>query len=585
MAQGKTIDEIKQEKSEKIMNTIAWRASYYRANPQRFASEVLGINLKLFQKILLWAMMHNNYICFIAARSLGKTWLTALFICIYGILYPNAKIVVSSGTLSQANEVLLKIKDELMPKSYFLRNEIKDISVNQNKGEVYFHNGSWIKTKTSTENARSSRAHIIIIDEFRLVDKKIMDTVIRKFLGDPRHPAYLDKPEYAHLQERNKEIYMSSAWYKDSDAYKKAQAYTLNFFKDDKKYFICGLPYQVSIKERLLMRSQIEDEMSEADFSATRFDIEMGALWYGDTDGSFFRLDDLNKTRKLDHALYPLHFYNTTHKVPDVSVGGKRILSVDIALMASNKKKKNDATAIYINDLKLLSNTSYQSNFVYGETFEGLTTDELGIILMRYFYEYKCTDLVIDANGVGLGAADYIIKSHYDDETGKTYKALTFVNDDDMAIRCKEKDAVPAIWSVKASASFNNQITIALRDGLRNGKINLLKNELMIDDILKEDYSGYKRLSQQEQTKLKMAYLQTTMAIYELIKLKTFTKGVNITVKESYGMRKDRYSSMAYNYWCACQLERELQPDNSDTQSLVDQLVIRRGTIRKSAYG
>lgn len=69
MAQGKTIDQIKQEKSDKIMNTIAWRAAYYRANPQRFIEEVLGIKLKLFQKILVWAMFHNNYFMYFAARG------------------------------------------------------------------------------------------------------------------------------------------------------------------------------------------------------------------------------------------------------------------------------------------------------------------------------------------------------------------------------------------------------------------------------------------------------------------------------------------------------------------------------------
>lgn len=477
--------------------------------------------------------------------------------------------------------MLLKIKDELMPKSYFLRNEIDSIYVNQNKGEVYFKNNSWIKTSTSKESGRGKRGHIIVIDEFRLVDKNTIDTIIRKFLGDPRHPAFRDKPEYSDILERNKEIYMSSCWFKESECFRKAQAYTLNLFKDDKKYMIVGLPYQVSIKEGLLMESQILDEMEEADFSPTAFSMEMGCEFYGDTDGSFFKLDDLNRNRKLTHALYPLEYYDAKHKIPDVSVGGKRILSVDIALMASNKKKKNDATAIYINDLKLLPNNTYQSNIIFGETFEGLTTDELGAILQRFFYEYKCTDLVIDANGVGMGSADYLMRSHYDNETGKTYGALKCCNDEDMASRCKEKDAISAMWSVKANASFNNQICIALRDGIRNGRINLLKNELMVDSALAEDYSGYSKMSQQDQAKLKMAYVQTTMAIYELIKLRTFTKGVNITVKESYGMRKDRYSSLAYNYWCACQLERELRPDETDTQSLVDQLVIRKGRMKK----
>ena len=53
----KTVREIAQDKEQKIMETVAWRAAYYRANPHRYVEEVLGIHLKLFQKILIWAMM------------------------------------------------------------------------------------------------------------------------------------------------------------------------------------------------------------------------------------------------------------------------------------------------------------------------------------------------------------------------------------------------------------------------------------------------------------------------------------------------------------------------------------------------
>ncbi len=84
--------------------------------------------------------------------------------------------------------------------------------------------------------------------------------------------------------------------------------------------------------------------------------------------------------------------------------------------MQSTKKKRNDASAIFINDLIQVNDTSYQSNFVYGETFEGLTTDDFGIIVMRYFYKYNCTDLVLDTNGIGLGVFDFIIKDQYDQE-------------------------------------------------------------------------------------------------------------------------------------------------------------------------
>ena len=80
----------------------------------------------------------------------------------------------------------------------------------------------------------------------------------------------------------------------------------------------------------------------------------------------------------------------------DVADGEERILSVDVALMASTKKKNNDAACLSINSAIPYSETEYMSNFVYMENHEGLTTDELGIIVMRTFYEYKCTKLCLD---------------------------------------------------------------------------------------------------------------------------------------------------------------------------------------------
>ena len=572
----KTVREIAQDKEQKIMNTVAWRAGYYRANPQRYVEEVLGIHLKLFQKILIWAMMHYYYFMFIAARGMSKTWLTALFCVVRCILYPGSKIVVCAGTLKQANGVLLKIQDEFMKQSPILCSEIEKCNISQNEAIIMFKNGSWITTRTSTDNARGARANIIVVDEFRMVDETILNMVIRKFLTSPRQPNYLNKKEYAHLQERNKEIYMSSAYFKSSWAWKKLQAYVVNFFDDTKKYFVCGLPYQLSIKEGLLSREQIRDEMSEADFNELAFTMEMEAIWFGDTGDNLFKFDEINKRRKIKNALLPLKFYNDKIKVPDVGVTEKRILSVDVALMGSTKKKKNDASAIYINSAIQSNNTTYHSNIIYGETFEGLTTDELGIIVMRYFYKYKCTDLVVDTNGIGLGVYDFVCKDQYDPETGETYKALTCINDDDMAARCKVKDANKVVWSVKAGASFNNEICVLLRNGIQNGKIDFLISDQECEDDIAKFYKGYNKLTPSDQAFIKMPYLQTTMAEYELIKLDHEIKNGNIKVKEIPGMRKDRYSSIAYNYWCACQLELKLKPKQNNN-NLVNRLTIRPG--------
>lgn len=56
-------------KSEKLMDGVGVWTSFYRANPHRFAKDYLGINLKIFQSILLMMMMHNNYFMYLASRG------------------------------------------------------------------------------------------------------------------------------------------------------------------------------------------------------------------------------------------------------------------------------------------------------------------------------------------------------------------------------------------------------------------------------------------------------------------------------------------------------------------------------------
>lgn len=334
-----------------------------------------------------------------------KTFLTAIFAVVRCILFPKTKICVSSSTRPQANEVLLKITEDLM-KNYTwgsdnLRREISNYVIGANKAVIEFKNGSWIKVVTASDTGRGSRANILIIDEFRMVDLNIINTVLKRFITAPRQPNYLNNPKYSHLIERNKEIYMSSAWMKSHWSFEKAKSYFANMLDDTKKYFICGLPYQISIKEGLLSREQIQDEMSESDFDENKFAMEMETLWLGDTDGAFFAFDDISQRRKLKTPLYPPSIINKNNKfskIPDLAFNEKRILSLDIALMSSGKNN-NDASSIIINSAIPTSSNNYISNIVYLENFEGLKTEELALITRRLFTWYKCTDLVIDTNG------------------------------------------------------------------------------------------------------------------------------------------------------------------------------------------
>lgn len=556
------------------MNTVAKRCAYYRANPSRFIDDFIpGLILKWFQKILLWAMMNYDAFYFIAARSLGKTYLVALFAVCRGILFPGTKIVCCSSTFKQGKEVVLKITDDFMQKSALLRNEISKVSVGQNDCSVYFKCGSFIKVVVASDNARGARSNILIIDESRMVDQKIVDTVLRPMNGSPRQPGYLSKPEYSHLNEMNKEMYMSSAYFSASEMYEKVKAYTANMLDPNLSYFVCDLPYTLSIKEGLLMEQAIINEMSEATFSEISFMMERMGLFYGSAEDALFDFKILNNRRILLDSLHDLDYYrNNNIKIPEKIKGELRILSVDVALLAS-KKHDNDASALIIHSAIPTSSNNYIDNIVYIDTQEGLTTEELGLLVMRYFYQYECDYIALDTNGIGVGIADYLMQDRYDPICGEAYGALSCKNNQDMADRCKVKNAPKVIYSIKANAKMNNDMCLALRAGFQNGYINLLMSDTNIDEKLSK-IRGYSKLSEIEQVKLKMPYIQTSFLINELINLTHDVSGGLIKVKEKSGMRKDRYSSLEYGYYVIQELSNELKPKNN-SKDIMSLLTVR----------
>lgn len=59
-------------------------------------------------------------------------------------------------------------------------------------------------------------------------------------------------------------------------------------------------------------------------------------------------------------------------------------------------------------------------------------------------------------------------------------------------------------------------------------------------------------------------YYQTTAFVNEIINLEYEMVGTNIRVYEVSGMRKDRYSSVAYANYIASELERDMRRRSGD---------------------
>jgi hypothetical protein len=152
---------------------------------------------------------------------------------------------------------------------------------------------------------------------------------------------------------------------------------------------------------------------------------------------------------------------------------------------------------------------------------------------------------------------DALVRDMVDPETGEIYPALSCYNDQVMAERCTVRGAEKAIWAIKGAAALNSECAVLLREGFRSGKIRLPVTEYDAEVLLSE-IKGYSSLSTHEQVSLQMPYIHTTLLINELVKLQHEESGGRVKIFEKSGMRKDRYSSLSYNFYVATQLESRL---------------------------
>lgn len=550
--------------SDKLKEGIGVWTAYYRANIHRFAKDYLHLDLRFFQKILLIMMNISVIFVFIGSRGIGKTYLTAVFCTIRAILYPGTKICIASGTRGQGINVLEKIILELKPNSPELAGEIdeKQTKINGTNAQVVLKNGSYIKVVTASDSARGNRANILIIDESRMVKKDIIDTILRKFLTQRRMPAYrkLSKAEKrkCYAKEKNMTMYLTSAYFQDSWMFLKCQDTFKFMVNDKKKQFVCGLPYQLSIDEGLLDVDTVADEMAETDFSEVKFGMEYGCTWFGSDGDAFFDYITVSKNRHIKYPMLPARLAAKVGNAIQVRIKPKengeiRILSADIALMSS-AKHDNDASAIFINSMLPTKAGQYCSNIVYTESCEGMRTEEQALLIRRLFDEFECDYLVLDTQGVGLGCFDMLSKEITDPDTGEMYPALSCINDKTMADRCSDPNAPKVIWSIKASAQFNSDCAFLLREGFKSGRVRLLENEYDAEESLSA-LKGYDNCTPAEKTMLQLPYINTTLLIDELVKLKhEDAGGGKIRIIERSGMRKDRYSSLSYNYYVSLQV-------------------------------
>lgn len=520
----------------------------------------------------------------LGCRGISKTWSTALLASVKCTLYPGTSCVVVSATRKQAGELVGKIEKDFMKYPMFAL-EIEEIKRSQYDTTVKFRNGSQIVVATAGESARGLRANFLILDEARLIKKSVIDDILKKTLTTPRQAGYMDLDEYSDMPlEPNQIVYLTSGWYQSHWCYTLFRDYAAAMIAG-KPFYAIALPYQLSIKEKLLDRNQVESDMMSSDFNEISWIMEMCAEFWSGADGAIYSYEDIAPARRIKYAFFPSKISSLISdkriRIPAKMHNEVRILSSDIALMqSSGKAGNNDASSVVINQMLLNDNGRSTKKIVYTQNFEGLRVEEQALEIRRLIADYDTDYAVIDGRGIGLPVVDLLMADMYDPDSGETYCALGCINNEEIHKRCKVKNAPKKLWVVMGTQDFNSQCALGLREEFRQGNIQLLSDEEDFDEAF-GTLTGFSKLSTDDKYKMKAAYINTSLLIHELINLETEIKGNFVRVKEKSGMRKDRYSSLSYNVYVSKIIEKDYAIDKQqkDMSELIMQF--RQPEIRK----
>jgi len=544
---------------------MVW-TQFYRANPHRFIVEYLGLPLHLFQMIIIFMFDIFNHNMLTCARGTGKSYITAVYSCCRCILYPGTAILIGASTKGQAKLLISqKIEKDIFLKSPNLRREIKYIKCNGNEAKVVFHNGSSIEAIVSGEQSRGFRCNILIIDEFRLVPQETIDRIMVPFLNINRKPPFMMKDEYKDYPvEENKEIYLSSCYFKSSEAYVQFRSYVDEMLKGN-DYFVLNTNYELLLHHKMTTEAFIEATRKKLD--SVSWAMEMDSLWWGESESAFFKSEIVNPCRKITKPFYPptnLDYLMAKRKGKSIKgniprqKGEKRVLSADIAI---SKSKKAD-NSVYSLMRILPDKDGFKKELVYLESHQGMKPELQAIRIKQLFYDFESDYMIIDTNGVGNTVWNEIQKIQYDAERDEEYSAFTCFNEDNKVDKMLARNALPLVYSLTPTPKFNSEMALDVRGVFDSGKLSLLLNDIEAKEIILEKEKDFMLKPSDEQARLLAPFVQTSALVNELINLEydIATQTKLVTVTEVGTARKDRYSSLGYaNFLADLLIKKEMK--------------------------
>ena len=534
---------LSEERIKAVLPIIREYISFWREYPDIFVEFLCGDNpenfsLFFYQRVFLRAAMRHRYMYATFPRAYSKSFLSVLVLMLRCILYPGSHLFVTTGGKEQAAGIAKEKADELCKLIPGLRNELDwtrgKTKTSKENIELIFKNGSRLDIMAARQSSRGKRATGGLMEECILIDQTLLNEVIIPTMNVDRRLSDGSRREEETVNKS--QIYVTTAGWKNSFAYEKLIQLLIQQIIEPTEAFVMGGSWRIPVMEKLLKKSFIEELKMDGTYNDSSFAREYESEWSGDAENAYFSADKFDRHRVLLQPEYEYSGRSTksAYYVLGVDVGRKGC-TTEVCVFKVTPQAQGPA-------LKTLVN-------LYSWDEEHFESQAINI--KRLYYKYKARRIAIDANGLGIGLVDYMVKSQIDPETGEYLPDFGVENDDEgfyKKFKTVETET-DAMYLIKANAPINTEAHTYVQTQLASGKIKFLIDENQAKVKLMSTKVG-QGMDADKRAEYLRPFTLTTILREQMLNLVEENEGVNIILKQSSRtIKKDKFSAFEYGLY------------------------------------
>ena len=533
---------LSEERIRAIIPAARQYISFWREYPDLFVDFMKGpdstFNLFFYQRVFMRAAMRHKYVYAVFPRAYSKSFLAVMILMIRCILYPRCKLFVTSGGKEQAAGIMKEKVKEICTLIPAFEKEIDWGRGKSMEGKDYckyvFKNGSYFDNIAARESSRGKRRHGGLIEECVGVDGTILSEVIIPTMNISR--MCMDGTTQPDETLNKSQIYVTTAGWKNTYPYEKLIQLLVWQIVQPEKSFIMGGTYRIPILMKLLDKNFIKDLKMDGTFNESSFDREYESKWSGSVEDAFFSSEVFDRNRILNQ--------------PEHESSGRSSKQAYYVLSADVGRKGCD-TVVCVFKVTPQPQGAAIKTLVNIYTLTDEHFEDQAIKLKKLFYKYNAQRLVIDANGLGIGLVDYMIKSQIDPDTADVFPDFGVYNDDELYYKKYRTNNTEqdAMYLVKANAPINTEAHTVARSNLSSGKVKFLIDERVAKQKLMNTKVG-QNMKPEERAEYLKPFTLTSILKEEMLNLREENEGVNIILKQANrGIRKDKFSAFEYGLY------------------------------------